>query len=369
MRVVRNSVSVSTTLRLTRSQEEYLSTLMDMVSRSFAVVVACLEEPLDYSMATAYLICRVVDNIEDCEQPPAWQHERFAEFLQLLNEPGLATDILSRWGREAWPGLSDDERRMMDLPDGAGLWHIYALLPASTRDTIARWVTAMVEGMQQITDPGQAQVWVRHHGVQVLNDEAGYNRYCYYVAGTVGHLASELVINHYQITGPEADRLLKNCEACGRGLQKTNIVKDFVEDLDRGICYLPDTWMREVDFSPLSLSGAPAGWKQDVLNNVLEELRDSTDYVLALPDTAVGYRLASLMCLLPAYQTLLLAAQNHWRLFTVDHQVKISRETFLGCLQDAQLMLTDNDAIIQYSRHVEYAVARAFNGSTHGLVE
>lgn len=81
MRVVRNSVSVATTFRLTQSQEEYLSTLMDMVSRPFAVVVTCLEEPLNHFMATAYLICRVVDNIEDCEQPPAWQGERFAELV------------------------------------------------------------------------------------------------------------------------------------------------------------------------------------------------------------------------------------------------------------------------------------------------
>lgn len=355
--------------KLTANQEGYLSTWMNKVSRSFAVVVTCLEEPLNHFMATAYLICRVVDNIEDCEQTPAWQHERFAELVQLLKEPGLAADILSRWARQAWPGLRDDERRMMDLPDGAGLWGIYALLPASTGDAIARWVTAMVEGMQHITDPARARVWVHHHGVQVLNDEAEYNRYCYYVAGTVGHLASELVIDHYGIPGHVADRLLESCEACGRGLQKTNIVKDFAEDLERGICYLPNTWMREVDFSPLSLSGAPAGWKQDVLKDVLGELGDSNEHVLALPDTAVGYRLASLMCLLPAYQTLLLAAQNQRRLFTVDHQVKISRETLAGCLHDAQRMLTDNDAIIRYSRDIESAVARAFNGSIHGLTE
>jgi farnesyl-diphosphate farnesyltransferase len=357
---------VETSIKLTSHQKGYLSTWMNKVSRSFAVVVTCLEEPLSHFMATAYLICRVVDNIEDCGQPAAWQRQRFAELVQLLHEPGLAADILSGWGRQAWPGLSDDERRMMGLPDGAGLWQIYALLPTSTRETIARWVTTMAEGMQHISHPNQASVWVRHNGVQVLSGEADYNRYCYYVAGTVGYLASELVIEHYRIPGRAAAQLLETCEACGRGLQKTNIVKDFAEDLARGVCYLPDTWMREIDFSALSLSGAPAGWKYRVLKDVMAELQDAIDYVRALPYTAHGYRLASLMCLLPAYQTLLLAAQDQRRLFTADHQLKISRATLAGCLHDAQSMLANNGAIIQYSRDLELAVAGAFNGSPHG---
>ena len=48
-----------------------------------------------------------------------------------------------------------------------------------------------------------------------------------------------------------ANRLRQTCEACGRGLQKTNIVKDFTKDLDRGISYLPLTWLQEADFRDL----------------------------------------------------------------------------------------------------------------------
>jgi phytoene/squalene synthetase len=57
---------------LTQSQQQYLDTRMHEVSRSFALVVPLLEEPLNHYIAAAYLICRVVDNIEDCEQPFAW---------------------------------------------------------------------------------------------------------------------------------------------------------------------------------------------------------------------------------------------------------------------------------------------------------
>ena len=54
--------STRTSFELTSAQQWYLDTFMNKVSRSFAVVVACLEAPLNHVMATAYLLCRVVDN-------------------------------------------------------------------------------------------------------------------------------------------------------------------------------------------------------------------------------------------------------------------------------------------------------------------
>jgi phytoene/squalene synthetase len=44
------------------AQQQYLTAAMNNVSRSFALVVPCIEEPLRDYFATAYLLCRVVDN-------------------------------------------------------------------------------------------------------------------------------------------------------------------------------------------------------------------------------------------------------------------------------------------------------------------
>jgi farnesyl-diphosphate farnesyltransferase len=347
---------------ITQAQKEYLNEFMNKVSRSFAVVVACIEEPLRAYMTTAYLICRVADNIEDCQRPAAWKQARFAELSQLLEEPALAPDVLSGWDREEWPGLTSDEREQMRLESGLSLWQIYALIPDDARTSIRRWASAMAEGMEHLEDPQHDPSWITRDGVQMLCDEEDYNRYCYFVAGTVGHMVTELVIGHYGLTDCVADSLLSTCEACGRGLQKTNIVKDFAKDLARGVSYLPDTWMREAERAPLSLAGAPAEWKRKVLGNVMDELDESVDYVLALPYSAAGYRIASLLCLLPAYQTILLAAQRQELLFTPDHYVKISRATMSQCLLDAQSMLADNAALLRYSREIKSAVASLFNG-------
>ena len=147
-----------------------------------------------------------------------------------------------------------------------------------------------------------------------------------------------------------AEVLNLRAEACGRSLQKTNIIKDFAEDLERCICYLPDRWLSEAAYQPLALQGAARDWTAMVFADVLSELRGATDYVLALPYQAAGYRRASLLCLLPAYQTLLLAARRHATLFTSKHQVKISKPTMARCLADSQRLQFDDNAIRRYSR-------------------
>ncbi len=348
------------TTNLTSDQLAYLETQMNKVSRSFALVAPAVEEPLNHYLAAAYLICRVVDNIEDCVRPYPWQKEHFVEFDYLLRNPAAAPDVLAQWEQEAWPGLSSDEAQMMTVTDGLPLWQIYGQIPEAYRAAIARWAWEMACGMERVINPDGNNLFVSRQGVKLPATEAGYDLYCYYVAGTVGHMITDLAILHYDLPEDVAARLNKNSQASGRALQKTNIVKDFAEDLKRDVCYLPDEWLREADYRPLSLRSAPRDWKRMVLDNVLNELEDSVNYILDLPYTAVGYRQASLLMLLPAYQTLLQAAQNHATLFTPNHYVKISRQTMAQCLTDAQTVVTDNNALQVYSQTMHIQVDKAF---------
>ncbi|MEA3441453.1 MAG: squalene/phytoene synthase family protein [Chloroflexota bacterium] len=333
-----------------QTKKKYLNAMMNQVSRSFALVTPCLEDPLNDQIATAYLICRVIDNIEDSNRSSSWQNQRFAECRQLLINPKGASSVLSHWDQMNWPGLSPGERKLMGVEDGLTLWKIYLQFPDEIKYIITNWVSAMAVGMSGIKSLTNDPYFIIRNGTLISDAEEDYNQYCYYVAGTVGHLATELAVSHYKLTDSVANRLLVNCEACGRGLQKTNIIKDFAKDLARGICYLPNDWLREVDYIPLSLSGAPLHWKRKVLLDILDELRASVDYVLDIPYSATGYRMASLLCLLPAYETISMAAENQSQLFTADHHVKISRETMFRCMQGAQAMVNCNDDIVKYGR-------------------
>ena len=345
---------------LTQTQQTYLEQQLATVSRSFALVVPTLEVPLRYHLAIAYLLCRVVDNIEDCGQPYAWQKQRYSEFMRILHDPHHGIEVLTLWEGEAWPALSENETRLMGVMDGLPLWEVYAQMPQGAREIVQHWASAMAQGMSQLGDPEQRPFFVRRQGIQVIATAADYDDYCYYVAGTVGHLATELVIRHYQLAEDIGQALRTYAESCGRSLQKTNIVKDFVEDLTRDICYLPDTWLTKVNYTPLDLRGAAPDWKAMVFADVLNELRSATNYLMMLPYSAPGYRRASLLCLLPAYQTILFASQRHESLFTAEHKVKISRLTMVQCLADSQAMLYDNKSILRYSQRLENEIDSQF---------
>lgn len=348
------------TFTISDEQEAYLGEWMQKVSRSFALVVPFVEAPLTHYLATAYLLCRVADNIEDCAQPVAWKRSRFAEMEALLDDPDGAAKTLALWDQLDWPGLTDDEQAIMQAQYGAPLWAIYANIPHPSRMNIRQWVREMAEGMAGLEDAERRPYFAERNGVQVLRDQVDYDAYCYIVAGTVGRMSTELVIEHYGVDADAAERLRATAEACGRGLQKTNIIKDFAKDLRRGVCYLPDRWLRESRYAPLSLQGAPGAWTRQVIGNVLDELRASTEYVLALPYHAEGYRMASLLCLLPAYETMLVAAELGPDLFTARHQVKISRETMAHCLEQGRGLLHDNDGIAAHSRDMEARIRAAW---------
>lgn len=352
------------TFQISEQQIDYLDTWMNRVSRSFAIVVPSLEEPLRHYLSTAYLICRVIDNIEDCSQPHAWKKERFSELEYLLKKPLQAEAVLATWEGQFWPGLNSDEERIMGVPDGLPLWEIFSSIPEPAREIIQRWTRTMANGMSQLDDPQVAPYFTQVSDKHVLQTKKDYDDYCYIVAGTVGHLATELVSQYYALPQSTSEKLSRNAEACGRGLQKTNIIKDFRKDLGRGISYLNANWMGEIEYKPLSLAGAPMNWIRRMFEDVLADLDYATEYLITLPTNALGYRKASLLCLLPAYQTLLLAAEENSRLFTPGHQFKISHETMAQCMTDTERLASDNEGIQNYSQDARQEIIRRLSLDT-----
>lgn len=334
---------------LTTEQKSYLAKYMKGVSRSFSLVAPEVESPLNEYLAAAYLVCRVVDNIEDTVHPFEWQQARFAEFAELLAEPRQATAVLDRWGRLSWPGLTESEKEMMTSENGLTLWQIYTMIPDQYRRSIQHWAGVMAYGMERSGNPYTSDFFVSHGDVRLPIRESDYNLYCFYVAGTVGRMITELAVSFYNVNDAAAQGMAEGSEACGRALQKTNIVKDFVTDLQRGFSYLPREWMEEIAYAALDLSDVPSDWKKKVLLNVVAELEVSAQYVVSLPQTAVGYRRAGLLMMLPAYETILLAARRLHLLFTPDHAVKISRTKMGQCVLSARRMAEDNQAILAYA--------------------
>ena len=341
------------TLPLNAHQIKYLQNALNRVARTFAILPPFVDAILADIMSLAYLVCRVVDSIEDCYQPFEWKQKRFAEVQQLLKTPGLAQEILTSWSGLEWPGLNDDEQALMRLDGGFELWKIYAIIPRTFQEIIRRWATEMAVGMENTLNPALTPYAVQVGPVTVLSQSKDYNEYCYYVAGTVGHLQTELLEAFYGFSEDVVKKLKTHCLAFGLGLQKTNIVKDFLDDFNRGICYIPNTWLAEVQHKPFQAKGATIDWITFVLSDIKSALDEAAEYIGALPYQIKGVRQATLMCLLPAYKTILLAAEKSQTLFTKEHHIKISRMTLASCFEDAQLLAEDNQLLWKYREDVD----------------
>jgi len=175
-------------LRISKEQNAYLDEMMQGVSRSFALVAPSIEPQLSSYMATAYLICRVVDNIEDTHESFGWQQVRFAEFTELLDHPDQAERILSGWDRLDWPGLTDAEKEMMTIKNGLMLWQIFTQTPEPYRQSIQRWAAVMAIGMERSNNPYTSNYFFGHGDFRLPRLESDYDLYCFYVAGTVGRM-------------------------------------------------------------------------------------------------------------------------------------------------------------------------------------
>jgi farnesyl-diphosphate farnesyltransferase len=226
---------------------EFCVAALPKVSRTFALSIEALPDPLRDAVRVAYLLCRVVDTIEDePRMEPSRRVPLFDAFDRLMagdDADPAAFEALARGSRLA--------ERTADgaLCRGAGhLFRAYRRLPPVQREAIRPHVLEMSAGMRHTCSRADAA-----GGTLRLEDIPDLERYCYYVAGTVGELLTALFA-HAVPELPEASRrgAAERAVSFGIGLQLVNIVKDVAEDFQRGICFLPRS---VADRHGLSLAG------------------------------------------------------------------------------------------------------------------
>ncbi len=70
---------------------------------------------------------------------------------------------------------------------------------------------------------------VHEQDLHVLHTVEAYNRYCYVVAGNVGHLLTRMTAEFYGFSQHTVNQLLQYTEHFARTLQKTKYLKGFWE--------------------------------------------------------------------------------------------------------------------------------------------
>ncbi len=325
---------------------EFCSTILPRVSRTFALSIEALPDFLRAAVRSAYLLCRVVDSIED--EPTlgdAQRNELFDIFDRLLDDGTDAAEIELACARAFVGGAGADG----ELCRGAGaVFRTFRALPPSQRDAIRPHVLEMSGGMRSYCARGIASR---------LSDLADLERYCYFVAGTVGNLLTMLFEEAASGLSEELHSALRErAVSFGIGLQMVNVVKDAATDFrERGVCFLPLDLAREhgLEVGRLldpAMREAGLAVVRAVCARAREHLRRAEEYIALWPVSGRGGhagRSVRLFCLVPlalAQATLRTVEQGDDTL-RAGAEPKVSRTTVARIVAEAPGAAASNRAL------------------------
>lgn len=271
--------------------------ILPQVSRTFALGIRLLPRSLSETVTTAYLLCRIADTIEDA---PGIQPEERVRLLRLFaagledsgSELGI-TSILKCFE----PSRNPDEYLVSSADV---VVRCYRALAPEQRSAILAPVREMCDGMAGFIASAAATAGTLA-GPQTFDD---LERYCYYVAGTVGRILTDLFRIHApSITENRYLALMRLSRGFGLGLQLTNIVRDLSDDHTRGQSFIPQDLCAQLGISAATFltAGHEAASRRVVdaiRERALQYLEDGLTYCLTLPRREYRIRL---FCILPLY--------------------------------------------------------------------
>ncbi|MCH2108113.1 MAG: squalene/phytoene synthase family protein [Polyangiaceae bacterium] len=317
---------------------EFCCQSLEEVSRTFTQPIQFLPPEQKKALTIGYLLCRVVDTVEDCVGIDAMERDRlFSLFQSVLRSEAAPEELIVAFENIE---IKPTEARLMQ-----GLSRVMNVFTSQSSSTCAatiRWVSEMADGMRLYSRRNEGREFT---AVMSLAD---LERYCFYVAGTVGHLITDLYSDALGDAQVEID-LREYTEGFGLGLQMVNIVKDITDDFERGVCYIPRQICRAQGFEPEEIlepqhREAALNAVAVVIDRAGDHLDAALEYTLAIPAEHHQLRLFCLLPLWMAVETLELARENVDVLIP-DHPVKITREIVGKVIADCGRHCRDDQAL------------------------
>jgi farnesyl-diphosphate farnesyltransferase len=299
------------------SDEAYQDQILPHVSRTFALTIPQLPPGLATAVTNAYLLCRIADTIED---EPALSASESEHYLQRFAAVVAGREDAARLAREVESRLSDQtlasERdlvrnmeRVIRVTEG---------LPRDQRAAVERCIELMCYGMHRF------QLTASLDGLDRSSD---LDSYCYYVAGVVGEMLTELFCAYSPGAAQHRAALRDLAASFAQGLQMTNILKDVWEDRKRGACWLPrEVFARHgVDLTGIGTGrrgdGFAAGMRE-LVGVAHAHLRNAMAFTLLIPPRETGIRRFCLWAV--GLAVLTLRRIEHNPQFTSGAEVKVS---------------------------------------------
>lgn len=334
-----------------RDAAQFCTLILPAVSRTFALGIRVLPGDLGQAVLDAYLLCRIADTVEDAPGiDPDVKAALFDDFLAAFEDGAALERFLS--GVQSLSG--DDAHLMLTHNTDLVLEH-FSRLPLATRNVVRKWVNEMAIGMRKF-------VLLYPNGIRIQTLEE-YREYCYYVAGTVGYMLTDLWYEHSSSIGERRYEILRErCRAFAEALQTVNILKDVAEDVEKeNSIYIPEELLRaqgsaqSTILSPELINSNRAALGQ-LIQMAWHDLEEARNYLLLIPRRAVSIRLFCILPLLLAYATLRDLVQSTAMLRS-GGSVKISRREVKSLLMTGAMLAMSNYGV---RKLVERVQKRAF---------
>jgi len=225
---------------------------LNRVSRTFALNIRILPARLRVPVLYAYLYCRMADTLEDDALLPAAEKARLlGAFSELFAVDRNEADSEAAFRAfpallpPSWLGTEDWEKLLLE--HAPVVLRAFPGFAGPVRAAIARCVTEMCAGMAEFSLRTAARFSEARvdaskdsgEGPALIRTVEELDRYCYFVAGTVGVMLCDLFIDYARIPAERAEKMRALCVSFGLGLQLTNILKDRADDAARGVSWLP----------------------------------------------------------------------------------------------------------------------------------
>ena len=199
----------------------------------------------------------------------------------------------------------------------------------------------MVEGMGE---------YERNRGLDGLANVADLHHYCYFVAGVVGEMLTELFCDYSQEIEANRVQLEPRAISFGLGLQMTNILKDIWDDHEHDRCWLPREVFKRHGYDLRMIAPdhhgnteAFAASLHELIGIAHRHLREALAYTLAIPSHETGIRRFLIWAVLLAVSTLAKIANQP--LFTSGAQVKVSRPRVGAIIAASNTMIRSNGGL------------------------
>jgi len=322
---------------------QYCEDMLPQVSRTFALGISLLRDPLNIQIGVGYLICRILDSVEDTNAVEVnIRYSLLQKMATQLCQPARAS-LLSEI-QAAFPLSQFTGPEYELLHNIHQVMGIFDAFPKEVQESIQTCALEMGQGMAKTVE--------REHNHQLpgLKDAADLEQYCYYVAGTVGRLLTKLFAHDRSSITPKVKQSLMEKEvAFGLGLQMTNILKGIFEDHARGVVYVPQNMMQKhgLNFDNIlapEKQQEGRGLVMDMIALILPYMDKAIEYTLLIPTTESDIRLFCALPVLFALRTLRLAKEHPESVLTAE-PLKIKRKEVKELHLEADRCIMENDRL------------------------